>query len=181
MRWIWLDRIVELEPKQRLVAVKSVSAAEDVLHHRFPEAPRGGPACLPHSLIIEGMAQAAGVLVGHAGAFQEKVILAKIGAARFTGVLAEPGYTLRFEALLERFDSTGASAKGHVDRIDPLTSETQRLADIELLFSHVDQNRAGLEFPEENFVFTDQFMDLLRRFSPEAAQPAQPVESDASA
>ncbi|MEM7681785.1 MAG: beta-hydroxyacyl-ACP dehydratase [Planctomycetota bacterium] len=170
MRWIWLDRIVELEPKARLVAIKAVSAAEDVVHDRFPEAVRNSAVCLPHSLIIEGMAQAAGILVGHAGGFKEKVILAKIGSAKFTGVLAEPGYTLRYEARLERFDSTGASAKGHVSRIDPLTAKAEPLADIELLFSHVDQNRAGLEFPEENFVFTDQFMDLLRRFSPQAAQ-----------
>lgn len=27
----------------------------------------------------------------------------------------------------------------------------------------IDQNMQGLEFPEENFVFTDQFMDLLAR------------------
>jgi len=32
-----------------------------------------------------------------------------------------------------------------------------------MMFSHIDQNMQGLEFPEENFVFTDQFMDLIER------------------
>ncbi len=30
------------------------------------------------------------------------------------------------------------------------------------MFSHIDQNLAGKEFPEENFVFTDTFKSLLR-------------------
>jgi hypothetical protein len=30
------------------------------------------------------------------------------------------------------------------------------------MFSHIDRNLAGIEFPEENFVFTDTFKSLLR-------------------
>ena len=41
------------------------------------------------------MAQTAGILVGHANDFAEKVILAKIGRAVFTAA-AWPGFTLRF-------------------------------------------------------------------------------------
>ena len=36
------------------------------------------------------------------------------------------------------------------------------VAEIDLMFSHVDQNLAGKEFPEENFVFTDLFSVVLR-------------------
>ena len=36
------------------------------------------------SLIVEGMAQTAGILVGHTGQFQHNVILAKIAKASFT-------------------------------------------------------------------------------------------------
>jgi 3-hydroxyacyl-[acyl-carrier-protein] dehydratase len=39
---------------------------------------------VPHSLIVEGMAQTAGILVGEARNFAEKVILAKGGRARST-------------------------------------------------------------------------------------------------
>jgi len=169
MRWIWIDRIVALEKNRRCVAIKNVSAAEDVLHDHFPATERR-PATplLPHSLIIEGMAQTAGILVGHARDFAEKVILAKIGKAEFTAV-ARPGFCLRYTATIERLDDSGGSTSGEVDLIDPATGNAKPLAAINLLFSHIDRNRAGLAFPEHNFVFTSQFMDLLRDsgFSPQ--------------
>lgn len=168
MRWIWIDRILELERGVRCVAVKNISAAEDVLHDHFPATPERAPLpCLPHPLVIEGMAQTAGILTGHARDFAEKVILAKIGKATFTPAAvarpAGPGDVLRYTATLDRIDDTGASTTGIIDRLDPATGESESYAQIDLMFSHVDRNRAGVMFPEHNFVFTDQFMDLLTR------------------
>ncbi len=172
MRWIWLDRILELETGRRCVALKNISLAEEVLHDHFPAtAHHGALPVLPNPLIIEGMAQCAGILVGCTGRFREKVILAKIGKATFTAV-ATPGHTLRFSANLDRFDPSGASTSGIVELLDPSKGpdSAKPLATIELMFSHIDQNRAGLAFPEHNFVFTDQFMNLLRSsgFDPDA-------------
>ena len=116
---------------------------------------------MPNTLIIEGMAQTAGILVGHANDFREKVILAKIGRAAFTAA-AGPGHCLRFEAALERLDALGAATCGRVERIDPADGSTAPLAEIELMFSHVDRSRAGVVFPEHNFVFNDRLMDVLR-------------------
>jgi len=31
------------------------------------------------------------------------------------------------------------------------------------MFAHIDRNFSGLAFPEHNFVFTSQLMDLLRQ------------------
>jgi len=42
------------------------------------------------------------------------------------------------------------------------------VAEIDLMFSHIDQNLAGLEFPEHNFVFTEQFTELLKTYRLEA-------------
>ena len=70
MRWMWIDRIVSLEKGKRLVALKNVSMAEEHLHSHIAGVP-----IMPASLIVEGMAQAAGILVGHAEDFREKVIL----------------------------------------------------------------------------------------------------------
>ncbi len=133
-------------------------------HPVTPSPARPAMPVLPNSLIIEGMAQTAGILVGHANDFSQKVILAKIGKATFTAC-APPGFTLRFTAHIERLDPNGASTTGIVERLDPARPELPPvpLAQIELLFSHIDQNRAGLAFPEHNFVFTSQFMDLLRQ------------------
>jgi len=32
------------------------------------------------------------------------------------------------------------------------------------MFSHIDQNMSGLNFPEENFVFTEDFKSLLSTY-----------------
>src|SRR5262245_41783391 len=71
MRWMWIDRIVELVPGKKAVAIKNVTMAEEHLHDHFP-AGQGRPALpvMPASLIIEGMAQTAGILVGHAVHFK---------------------------------------------------------------------------------------------------------------
>lgn len=163
MRWIWIDRILELERASRCVAIKNITLAEEVLHDHFP-ANDHHPAApvMPNSLILEGFAQTAGILVGHAGDFKEKVILAKVGKAVFL-VDARPGDQLRFTATIERIDVRGASTQGVVERIDPVSREPILLAEIDMIFSHIDQNRSGLAFPQHNFVFTDTFMDLLRQ------------------
>ena len=67
MRWIWLDRFAEFVPGQRAVGVKNVTLAEDHLHDHFPGFP-----IMPASLMIEGMAQTAGILVGQARDFAER-------------------------------------------------------------------------------------------------------------
>ncbi len=164
MRWIWIDRIIELERGQRCVTLKNVTAAEDVLHDHFPAtADRPALPLMPNTLVIESMAQTAGILVGHARDFQEKVILAKITRATFTAS-PRPGYTLRHTATLDRIDDNGAATTGRTELIDPATGDATDLAHIELMFSHIDHNRAGLAFPEHNFVFTDQFMSLIDQF-----------------
>jgi 3-hydroxyacyl-[acyl-carrier-protein] dehydratase len=112
---------------------------------------------VPHSLIVEGMAQTAGILVGEARNFEEKVILAKIGRATFHR-LVRPGDTIVFRATIEQLNESGASISGTVKVGDDLVAE------IELMFSHIDQNLAGLEFPEHNFVFTEQFTELLKGY-----------------
>jgi len=166
MRWTWLDLILELERGKRCVAIRNVSWAEDVLSDHFEHDPEAGikaTPVMPNTLVIEGMAQCAGILVGHAEDFREKVILAKIGKATFTGLAATPGTTLRHTATLERMDPSGAATHGLVELLDPTTGQARPFAEIELMFSHIDQNRKGLEFPKHNFVFSQDFRDLLDR------------------
>ena len=112
---------------------------------------------MPNSLIIEGMAQTSGILVGEARNFEEKVILAKIGRATFHR-LVRPGETIAYRATIDQLSEQGASISGRVTVGDELVAE------IELMFSHIDQNLAGIEFPEHNFVFTEQFTELLKSY-----------------
>src|ERR1043165_193699 len=115
MRWMWIDRIVELVPRQKMVAIKNVSLAEEHLHDHFAAVPatagREGRAAIPvmpASLIIEGMAQTAGILVGHPEGFREKVILAKVSVAELDREVF-PGQTLRYTATIRQMDTMGAS------------------------------------------------------------------------
>lgn len=163
MRWMWIDRIIELTPRQRLVAVKNVSMAEEHLHDHFGAGgDRGAMPVMPACLIIEGMAQSAGILVGHAGGFAEKVILAKVSRAELHED-AVPGQTLRYTATVQNLDAVGAATAGVVELMDSGGPGGARvIGAIDLMFSHVDKNMAGTEFPEHNFVFSETFKTLLR-------------------
>ncbi len=153
MRWIWIDKFKEFESGKRAVAIKNVSLAEEHLHDHFPGFP-----VMPECLMIEAMAQTAGILVGEAKKFQEKVVLAKIKKAVFFDFV-KPGDSLELEAIIESIAPEAASSCGKITR------EGKLIAEIDLMFSHIDQNLAGIEFPEENFVFgseTSVFETLLR-------------------
>lgn len=152
MRWIWIDKFVEFESGKRAVAVKNVTLAEEHLHDHFPGFP-----IMPECLMIEAMAQTAGILVGQARNFSEKVILAKIKKAVFYHYV-RPGDTLTLTAEIESIAPEAASTNGEIRCGDKL------IAQISLMFSHIDKNLSGKKFPEENFVFTDMFQSLLSGF-----------------
>jgi 3-hydroxyacyl-[acyl-carrier-protein] dehydratase len=152
MRWIWIDAFTEFEPGKRARAVKSVTLAEDHLHDHFPGYP-----VLPPSLMIEGMAQTAGILVGEAGNFREKVILAKVRHATFNDY-GVPGDQIAYDAVIESLDEAAAGITGTVYR------NGEEIGTISLLFSHADRASVDLGLPEHNFVFNDQFMSLLNTY-----------------
>jgi 3-hydroxyacyl-[acyl-carrier-protein] dehydratase len=150
MRWIWIDKFVEFKSGQSATSIKNVTLAEEHLHDHFPGFP-----VMPECLMIEAMAQTAGILVGEAKNFQEKVILAKIKKAVFFDY-ARPGDTLKLHAYVDSIAPEAASTSGKI------TCGDKVVAEIDLMFSHIDQNLAGKQFPQENFVFTDTFKSLLQ-------------------
>jgi len=152
MRWIWIDSFVEFTSGERASALKNVTRSEDHLHDHFPGFP-----VMPASLVIEGMAQTAGILVGEARGFRENVILAKIRRASFDD-FAVPGDQLRYDAVIESIDEQAAVTTGIV------LKNGQPMGKVDLIFSHVNQANKPPELPDHNFVFTDQFMDLLATF-----------------
>ena len=152
MRWIWIDRFVEFEPGKRAVAVKNVSLAEEHVHDHWEAFP-----IHPASLMIEGVAQTAGVLVGQARNFEEKVVLAKIAKAEFDDIVT-PGDQITYEAEIDVIAEEAASTHGRVFR------NGRQIGTVNLMFSHIDRNLAGTRFPEENFVFTGRFERLIAPF-----------------
>ena len=147
MRWIHIDRIVALEGGKYCKAVKNVSLGEDYLQDHFPTYP-----VMPASLIIEGMAQTGGILVGHAHGFKEKIILAKIQKAVFHRSV-RPGDQMTLEAHAEVIHQDGSRITGKVCVGEHLVAE------ISLMYVNL---QSGQALPSDNFVFTWDFLSLLK-------------------
>ena len=152
LRWMWIDRFVEFERGVRAVAIKNVSLAEDHLHDHFPGYPT-----MPATLLIEGMAQTGGVLVGDAFDFKEKVILAKVAKAVFHRE-ARPGDQLLLTAeVVDRIRPEDATISGKIE-----TSDGRLIAEISLLFVHLDNSQTTEEYGDGNFVFHEEFLRMLK-------------------
>jgi 3-hydroxyacyl-[acyl-carrier-protein] dehydratase len=107
---------------------------------------------MPGSLMIEGMAQTAGLLIGEMEGFTQRVVLAKIGKAVFHRP-AMPGDTLRYEAIIADVKGDGALATvtGHIG--DELVAES------ELMFAFLDER-----FPSGPLFEPVNFVAMLRAF-----------------
>ena len=149
MRWYWIDRFVEFESGRYAKAVKNISLAEDHLHDHFSNYPM-----IPHSLVIEGMAQTGGLLVCENGHFEEKVVLAKVPKAKFH-CEALPGDTLVYTTTIEYIKEEGAMVSATSYKGDTLQAE------VEIVFAHLNDPHLGDLF--EPVVFL-QMMRLLRAF-----------------
>lgn len=166
MRWVWIDRFTDFEPGQSATAVKCLSHAEGHFADHFPGFP-----VMPAALILEGLAQTGGILVGEANQFREKVVLAKIPAAKFhRDALA--GELLTYRTDIQDLKPEGAIVKGRV------TCGEELIAEAEIFFAHLDQNRTRQTFGDHNFVFGGELQYLLG-MAKLAAKPAElPPASD---
>ncbi len=150
MRWIWIDRFVEFRRGEFARAVKQWSLAEDLFADHFPGYP-----VVPAALLVEGLAQTGGILVGDATDFREKVVLAKVPKARFhADVLA--GQELTYDATLVQLRDEGAVVNGRV-----AAAGGGLVAEAEIYFAHLDQSRSQQAFGDRNFVFSGELKHLL--------------------
>jgi 3-hydroxyacyl-[acyl-carrier-protein] dehydratase len=97
---ILVDRVLEIEPPNRIVALKNVSINEPVFMGHFPHYP-----VMPGVLIIEALAQAAAILsfaaLGKQADANSVYYFAGIDNARFKRPVG-PGDQLRLEVELQR-------------------------------------------------------------------------------
>ena len=147
--------------------------AEDLFADHFPGYP-----VMPAPLILEGLAQTGGILVGEAREFKEKVVLAKIVSARFERE-ALAGETLVYDVNIITLRDEGASIKGRVHAFPggtPIPKElpAQPMAEAEIFFAHLDQARSQQMFGDHNFVFSGELKHMLGLAKLVAEQSAQP-------
>lgn len=104
--FLLVDRIVELEPGKRVVALKNVTANEPQFTGHFPERP-----IMPGVLMVEAMAQAGAVAVLTLPDYRGKLALfAGIDECRFRRTVV-PGDTLRMEITMEKLRGMFGRAK----------------------------------------------------------------------
>jgi 3-hydroxyacyl-[acyl-carrier-protein] dehydratase len=151
MRWFWIDRFVEFVPGSRAKAIKNVTLAEEHLHDHFPGFP-----VMPGSLMLEGMAQTGGILLGQTSGFNEIVILAKVPKVTFHS-WACPGDTLTYTATL-------LDARPEGGMVECTAHVGERLvADAEIVFAHLDRSAGGAlnSLDQKNFVFSMGLLGIL--------------------
>jgi beta-hydroxyacyl-ACP dehydratase FabZ len=117
-----VDRILELEP-ERIVGIKNVTANEPFFAGHFPDFP-----VMPGVLILEAMAQTAGVLVLKSIPDRESklVLLVSVEYAKFRRPVV-PGDQLRLEMTLLKRKSTVAKMAGRATVDGALVAEAEMM------------------------------------------------------
>jgi 3-hydroxyacyl-[acyl-carrier-protein] dehydratase len=106
--FLLIDRIVEHEPRKRIVAFKNVSINEPYFAGHFPELP-----IMPGVLVVEAMAQAGGVLLMTELPDRDSklVVFTGIERARFRRPVV-PGDQLRIEVNVVAWRKTAGRMEG---------------------------------------------------------------------
>lgn len=110
--FLLIDRVIELEPGKRIVAIKNVTANEPFFQGHFPEFP-----VMPGVLQIEALAQAGAVLaLSMPGNEGKAALLTGVDGFKFRRQVV-PGDVLRLEVTVTRYRSGfgKAAAKATVE------------------------------------------------------------------
>jgi len=149
MRWTWIDRFVSFESGKTATAVKNLSLAEDHFADHFPGFP-----VMPAPLILEGLAQTGGILVGEANRYEKNVVLAKITAQFHRDAMA--GEQLTYTTTLADLNETGARVSATAYSAGELVVEA------DIMFAHVTPAQLPSGLPDTKFVFRGELAHLLR-------------------
>lgn len=125
--FLFVDRIIELEEDKRIVGIKNVTADENFFVGHFPQRP-----IMPGVLVVEAMAQAAGVLMLRKEENSGKLAyLVSVDKVRLRKPVV-PGDQLRLEIEVQKLRKKTGKVKART------LVEGQLVAEAEFVFSVVD-------------------------------------------
>lgn len=146
MKFLLIDRVLELELGKRIVALKNLSLAEEYLQDHFPRFP-----VLPGVLMIEAMIQAAAWLQRTTSDFaQSMVVLDEVRNVKY-GSFFRPGTTMRVtvdlmkqdDGGLWKFKGSGVGDDNGVNVQGRFTLKAFNLADSKAAMAETDQAVIG--------------------------------------
>jgi beta-hydroxyacyl-ACP dehydratase FabZ len=130
--FLLIDRVIELDPGKRVVALKNVTCNEPFFPGHFP-----GDPIMPGVLIVEALAQAGAVLLLHDMADREGklVYFTGIDKARFRRTVV-PGDQLRLTVEVLKFRATASKLRG-IAEVDGV-----KVAEAEIMSALVDRAKS---------------------------------------
>ncbi len=152
MRFILIDRITEFKPGRRAEAIKNVTLSEDFFDDHFPLKP-----VMPGVLILEGLAEIAGLLLEETVREQEgtlvKALLSMVEKAKFRDFV-KPGDQLAYRATIQSINEAGGKIAGEILR------EGKRIGDARLLYTfHVVDDPHLNEIRDRHMKFWMEYLN----------------------
>ncbi len=102
MRFLFVDKVLELEKGKFARMVKNVSNSEDYFTHHFPDLP-----LMPGALMLEALEQAAGILISYSLDFKALAVLEQVNNAKFRKII-RPGDQLIMEVVIRELTEMNA-------------------------------------------------------------------------
>lgn len=148
MNWYWIDRFTVFESGKRAQAIKTISRSEDHLRDHFKFH-----SVMPLSLIIEGVAQTAGLLIHETHNLEKKIVLGKIPKLECYDTEIIPGDLLVYDAVIEYIRDEGSMAAVTIHRDGKLLGEGS------IVFAHL-----GADFTGKPLFADGELEDLFRTY-----------------
>ena len=123
--FLLIDRVIELKPDDKIIALKNVTINEPFFQGHFPVQP-----VMPGVLIIEAMAQAGGLLAYESGAADNHgklIYFMGMDKVRFRKPVV-PGDQLIFEAKILKLRTKAAKMAGRASVDNQVVAEAELMA-----------------------------------------------------